>query len=81
VVNLAKHGVDLAFGMRVFADDDHIVLTSIRPIDGEDRFKAVGMIDGKLWTAVHVLRDRSIRMISVRRSNAGEERTYHCHSG
>jgi uncharacterized protein len=78
--NLAKHGVSLAFGARVFEDDDHIVLSSIRPIDGEDRFKAVGMIGDTMWTAVHVYRE-AIRMISVRRSNAGEERAYHRDSG
>jgi uncharacterized protein len=79
--NLAKHGVSLAFGARVFEDDDHIVLSSIRPIDGEDRFKAVGMVGGAMWTAVHVYRGETIRMISVRRSNAGEERAYHGDSG
>jgi uncharacterized DUF497 family protein len=79
--NLAKHGVSLAFGIRVFDDEDHIVLASIRPIDGEDRYKTTGMIDGKLWTAVHAFRGDTIRMISVRRSNPGEERAYHRHSG
>ena len=80
IANLAKHGVALGFGAAVFADDNHIVLASIRLIDGEERFKAVGMIEGRLWTAVHVYRGNSVRLISVRRSNQGEERVYH-HSG
>ena len=71
--NRVKQGVPLAFGVRVFEDADHIVLPSLRPVDGEDRYKAVGMVDGQLWTAVHVWRDETIRMISVRRSNAGEQ--------
>lgn len=79
--NLAKHGVSLAFGARVFEDADHLVFASIRPVDGEDRFKAVGQVDGKLWTAIHVWRSDTIRLISVRRSNDGEERAYHQHSG
>ena len=74
--NIAKHGVSLAFGARVFADADHLVLASIRPIDGEDRFKAIGIVDDQLWTAIHVLRGAAIRFISVRRSNDGEERAY-----
>jgi uncharacterized DUF497 family protein len=74
--NRAKHGVSLAFGVRVLEDRQHIVLSSSRPIDGEDRFKAVGMVDGKLWTAVHVWRGGTMRMISVRRSNEGEQGDY-----
>ncbi len=75
-INIERHGVSLAFGVRVFEDADHIVLPSIRPIDGEDRYKVVGMVDGKLWTAVHVVRGAVTRFISVRRSNDGEERAY-----
>ena len=43
-INRAKHGVALAFGRWVFADRDHIVLASFRPIDGEDRYKAAGRV-------------------------------------
>lgn len=79
--NRTKHGVSLAFGVRAFADMEHVILASHRPIDGEDRFKAVGRIDGQLWTAVHVWRGAVCRIISVRRSNAGEQRNYDRHSG
>ncbi len=75
--NIAKHGVSLAFDARVLGDADHLVLTSIRPIDGEDRHKVIGMVAGKLWTAVHVIRDTRERFISVRRSNDGEQQIYH----
>jgi uncharacterized DUF497 family protein len=75
--NRAKHGVSLAFGVRVFDDGGHIVLPSLRPIDGEDRYKAVGLVDGRLWTVIHVWRGETIRLISVRRSNSGEQRNYH----
>jgi uncharacterized DUF497 family protein len=75
-VNRAKHGVPLAFGAVLFDDIDHIVLPSNRPIDGEARFKVIGMADGRLWTAVHVIRGTITRFISVRKSNDGEERIY-----
>lgn len=68
--NRAKHSVSLGFGARVFEDEDHIVLPSFRPVDGEDRLKAVGVVEGRLYTAVHVWRGETVRMISVRRSNA-----------
>lgn len=79
--NRAKHGVPLVFGARVFEDGRHVVLASIRPIDGEDRYKAIGLVDGRLWTTVFVERGAATRIISVRKSNAGEQGNYHRHSG
>ena len=80
-INRAKNGVALSFGRRVFADADHVVLPSFRPINGEDRYKAVGRVDGRSFTAVHVWRDDIDRLISVRRSNASEQGNYDRHSG
>ena len=74
--NRIKHGVPLVFGVRVFEDGGHVVLPSFRPIDGEDRYKAVGLVEGRLWTAVYVERGAAIRLISVRRSNASEQGNY-----
>lgn len=75
-INREKHGVSLAFGAILFDDPDHLVLPSMRPIDGEDRFKVVGMVDDRLWTAVHVVRGAVTRFISVRKSNDGEQQLY-----
>jgi uncharacterized DUF497 family protein len=44
--------------------------------DEINRFKAIGLIDGKLYTAIHVWRGDVVRMISVRRSNGNEQRDY-----
>jgi len=74
--NRIKHGVPLFFGLRVFEDVDHLIFSSLRPVDGEDRYKAVGMVEERLWTAIHVWRGETMRLISVRRSNAGEQRDY-----
>jgi uncharacterized DUF497 family protein len=74
--NRFKHGLPLAFGRRIFDDPFLAILPSFRPVDGEDRFKAVGRIKGKLYTAVYVWRGEHIRLISVRRSNANEQRDY-----
>lgn len=75
-VNTAKHGVSLAFGAEIFRDADMIRVATVRVEDGERRFRAIGLVGGKLWTAVHVMRGETARMISVRRSNEGEERAY-----
>ncbi|KMO26378.1 hypothetical protein VQ02_34210 [Methylobacterium variabile] len=71
-----KHKLPLAFGDRIFEDDDHLLIPSIREVDGEERFKVVGIVEEKLFTGVFVWRGDLPRFISVRRSNKGEERTY-----
>ncbi len=75
--NLAKHNLSLAFGNRIMEDHDHLIVPSIREIDGEERFKVIGQVDDKLYTGVFVWRGEWPRFISVRRSNQGEYRLYH----
>jgi len=77
VANINKHGLPLSFGNRLFKDNSHVIIPSIREKDGEERFKAVGLVGDKLYTAVFVWRGEIPRLISVRRSNESEERTYH----
>jgi hypothetical protein len=75
--NLAQHGLSLAFGARLFEDGNHLVVPSFRAEDNEERWKVIGEVDGRSYSAVFVWRGAVIRFISVRRSNAGEERAYH----
>lgn len=75
--NREKHKLPLTFGDRIFEDADHLIIPSIRERDGEERFKVVGTVDGKLFTGVFTWRDDLPRFMSVRRSNRGEERAYH----
>jgi uncharacterized DUF497 family protein len=74
--NGAKHGLSLAFGDEIFGDDNHLILPSIREQDGEERFKVIGLVNGKFYAGIFVWRGESPRFISVRRSNSGEERAY-----
>ena len=75
--NRQKHKLSLAFGDRIFEDENHLIIPSIRKRDGEERFKVVGQVGAKLFTGVFVWRDDLPRFISVRRSNKGEERAWH----
>ena len=52
-----RDGLPLILGNAVMADPDHLIIPSIRPDDGEERFKAVRPVDGKLYTAVSLRRD------------------------
>lgn len=74
--NQQKHGVSLSFGAKIFDDPNMLVVPTVRPEDGKERYKAIGMIDGKLWSAVHVYRGDAVRFLSVRRSNANEQGIY-----
>lgn len=53
-INREKHNLSLAFGDRIFEDDNYLIIPSIRQIDGEERFKVVGVVGGKLYTGVYV---------------------------
>ena len=75
-INREKHKLSLAFGDRIFEDRAHLIIPSIREIDGEERFKVVGLVEGRLFTGVFVWRDDLPRFMSVRRSNRNEERKY-----
>ena len=76
-----KHRLPLLFGKRIFDDPAHVIVPTIRIGDEEERYKAIGLVDGKLHTAVHVWRGGVVRLISVRRSNAREQRDYHSDPG
>ena len=80
-INKAKHGVSLAFGYVVFDDPGVLILPTIRDKDGEERYKALGIVEGRLWTAVHIYRGEVVRFLSVRRSNVNEQRAYDSNSG
>ena len=75
-VNQQKNGLSLAFGDGIFENDNHLIIPSIRPKDGEERFKVVGRVREKLFTGVFTWRSDVPRFMSVRRSNQGEERAY-----
>jgi uncharacterized protein len=62
--NRGKHGVSLSFGARVFEDEDYLLIPTFREEDGEDRYKVIGMVDGKFRAGLENL-DRSISGFSA----------------
>lgn len=72
--NQNKHGLDFDTAQNLWSDDRLLVIPA-RPQD-EPRYLAVGMIDGKHWSAVITKRDGKIRLISVRRSRKDEVELY-----
>ena len=72
--NLAKHGIDFELVQQLWIDDRRTEIDVVRGI--ERRTLTTGLIDGKLWTAVHTERGNSIRIISARRAWPKEIRRY-----
>ena len=74
--NLAKPGISLAIGARIFDDADDKFTATIREGDEEVRYKLIGFVDGKLYTAIRVWRGTAVRFLSVRRSNSNKQRNH-----
>lgn len=73
--NAVKHGLAFEAAHR-FDWDDPVIVDRSRGVDGEKRYAAIGTLDKKLHTVIFTLRDASIRIISLRRSNPQEEKLY-----
>jgi len=74
VANLKKHGLDLIDAEQLF--DGRQVYTYPSPRKDETRFVTVGFVHDVLVAAVWMERDKTIRLISLRRARDGEKRTY-----
>ncbi|NBB51238.1 BrnT family toxin [Rhizobium sp. CRIBSB] len=72
--NKSKHGIDFVDAQKLWADKYSIDFPARD--DGEHRLMVVGMIEDKHWSAVIVVRDGRIRLISVRRSRSQEVYLY-----
>lgn len=73
--NHAKHGMDFA-AMEAFDWDNARVTEDARLDYGEIRYLAKGMIRNRLHIAVFTLRGMQCRMISLRKANARERKSY-----
>ena len=60
----------------VFTDPALLVEHDQRWDYGEERFRALGVIDGRIFVVVFTRRLRAIRIISARRSNGREVKRY-----
>jgi uncharacterized DUF497 family protein len=73
--NIAKHGYSFNAGARIFAGYV-LEYTDIRRDYGEIRVTAIGVVDAIELTVIYTMRGEVRRIISVRRSNRRERRTY-----
>jgi uncharacterized DUF497 family protein len=73
--NKEKHGIDFEEAKAIWQDEQRTVV-AVRIVGAEQRDLTVGMLNGKLHTAVTTMRGDIIRIISVRRARPNEEADY-----
>lgn len=74
-LNLAKHGISLAFAELLFRDGV-LIANDDRHDYGEERLIASGLIEGRLFVCVFVMREDVARIISFRKGNARERAAF-----
>ena len=72
----AHRGFDFAYAIRAFFDPDRIVRRDRRWDYGEDRYRLLGTIEGRVFILIYTLRGSAIRVISARKANRREVRDY-----
>ncbi len=73
-INLAKHEISFEAACLVF--DDPNVADEPDDDPDEERFKAVGMSDGRLLAVIYTERFPRLRIISARRASRDEQEKY-----
>ena len=71
-----SRGFDFAYAIRAFFDPQRIVVQDRRRDYGEDRYRLIGMIDGRAYVVVYTMRNSTVRIISTRKANPKEVTDY-----
>ena len=74
--NVAKHGVPFEYAVRVFLDPHRLDGEDTRRDYSEHRRLTLGKIEGRLLAVAYTPRGTVIRLISARKANEREQRTY-----
>ncbi len=72
--NLKKHGIDFSEAQKLWKDSDFVELKA-RTTD-EPRYMVIGKIDSRHWSAITTVRNKRIRIISVRHARKSEVKIY-----
>ena len=73
-------GFDFAYALRAFFDDSRVVSRDRRWDYGEDRYRLLGAIEGRVFVLIYTMRGSATRIISARKANRKEIRAYEHHA-
>jgi uncharacterized DUF497 family protein len=75
--NFRDHGVTFEAACEVFRDPFVLGWIDTRQNYGEDRYAAIGIVQGRLYCVAYTLRGERVRIISARGAEPYEQRKYH----
>ncbi len=67
---------NFAYAARVFYDPGRIVEADTRHSYGEERYKVMGKIEGRIYVVIYTPRHNVIRVIAARKANQREVKHY-----
>lgn len=73
-INAEKHGIDFLAAQSLWSDQNRVEF--IARFKDEERNGLVAIHNGRKWCAIFTLRGDNVRIISVRRARAYEEKLY-----
>ncbi len=71
-----RRGFDFAYAVGAFLDPHRIVAQDRRRDYGEDRYRLLGSIDGRVYVVVYTMRNSAIRIMSARKASRKEVAEY-----
>lgn len=72
----AERGFDFAYVLSAFIDAARLIHKDTRWDYGEDRYRLLGSIDGRVFFIVYTIRGTVLRIISTRKANQREVSDY-----
>lgn len=75
LINLQRHGIDFADAYRIFDNEVYTILDD-RFDYGEIRWLSLGLLFGEVVAVSYTETDELIRIISVRKGEKHEQKTY-----
>lgn len=76
--NIVRRGVSFSYAARIFLDGNRIKKIDNRKDYGEKRYIVLGKIEDRIFVVVYTNRINQIqRIISARKANARENKTYY----
>lgn len=73
--NKLKHGIDFYMARKLWKDPRRVEIPA-RWVD-EPRFLIIAALGKDIWSAIYTVRNKRIRIISVRKARENEKEIYH----
>jgi uncharacterized DUF497 family protein len=71
-----ERGFDFAYVLQAFMDAGRLIHKDPRWDYGEDRYRLLGAIDGRVFFVAYTIRGKVLRIISARKANQREVNDY-----